>query len=385
VDEPVPDEAFDAVERWFTNRGIPNFIHDYSASEDVFTRAAPILTLVFVAELLGALNLEWPWWGNALAIAGGSAILAGALVISNLVRGRSAWSRPQTVGWPDLTLFVLVPPLLPLVFGGQSASAVATAIFNLGVVGVVYLAAGYGVVSMTRWAIGRLGRQIGDLFRLLVRALPLLLLFVTFLFINAEVWQVSATLTGPFFWATLGLFFVVGTLFIVTRLPREVGELADFESDDDVLAAAVATPAAALGRPVGLQSTPALSRREWANVGLVVLFSQGIQVLVVAALIAAFFVVFGTLAVRPDVTAAWTGATPHVLADLEFWGRAVPITEELLRVSGFLGAFSGLYFTVVAVTDQTYREEFHHEVVAEVREAFAVRAVYRAALSRPPA
>ena len=55
------------------------------------------------------------------------------------------------------------------------------------------------------------------------------------------------------------------------------------------------------------------------------------------------------------------------------------LTRELLHVSAFLAAFSGLYFTVVLLTDATYREEFLEEVLADVREAFAVRAVYLAA------
>ena len=43
-----------------------------------------------------------------------------------------------------------------------------------------------------------------------VRALPLLLLFTTFLFINAEVWQVAGTLAGPAYIATLSIFFLLG-------------------------------------------------------------------------------------------------------------------------------------------------------------------------------
>ena len=33
---------------------------DYSATEDVFTRAIPFLDVVFVVEILGAINLDWP-------------------------------------------------------------------------------------------------------------------------------------------------------------------------------------------------------------------------------------------------------------------------------------------------------------------------------------
>ena len=45
-------------------------------------------------------------------------------------------------------------------------------------------------------------------------------------------------------------------------------------------------------------------------------------------------------------------------------------------MSIFLAAFSGFYVSVYAVTDATYREEFFDRVAAELRQTFAVRAVY---------
>ena len=378
------DSAVAATERWFLSRGIPHFIFRYSASRDVFTRAVPVLSLVFVAEVLGALNFDWPVWANVLAGLGGIAVLVGGLATSNVLRHRRPLARPESVGTPDLAVFVLVPPLLPLLFGGQVRSAVLTAAGNLLLVAAMYATTSYGIVPMTRWGLGRVVRQLGDLFNLLVRALPLLLLFVTFLFINAEVWQVSGSLTGPFFWVTVALFVGLGTVFVVTRLPREIGRMASFESDGEVVDVAANTPAVALTPRRPVTPPPALSRREWLNAELVVLFSQGLQILLVAVLITAFFVLFGLVAVRVAVMESWTGAPAHVLAQFDLWGNTVHVTEELLRVAGFLGAFSGLYFTVVAVTDETYRAEFYEDVIAEVREVLAARALYLAAVLPDP-
>jgi hypothetical protein len=54
----------------------------------------------------------------------------------------------------------------------------------------------------------------------------------------------------------------------------------------------------------------------------------------------------------------------------------------LLRVAVFLGAFSGFYVAVYAVTDKAYREQFFDRVAGELRQTFAVRAAYLDALAR---
>ena len=59
------------------------------------------------------------------------------------------------------------------------------------------------------------------------RALPLLLLFVTFLFINAEVWQVSATLDGGVMWMTVLTFTAMAVGFLLVRLPEELDRVDD--------------------------------------------------------------------------------------------------------------------------------------------------------------
>ena len=43
---------------------------------------------------------------------------------------------------------------------------------------------------------------------------------------------------------------------------------------------------------------------------------------------------------------SWAGQV-HVLATLSFGHRELVLTEQLLRVAGFLTAFAGLNFTVV--------------------------------------
>lgn len=50
------------TERWFVQRGLPHFIDEYRATTDVWTRAAPFLTLVFLAELAFSLDEDREAW-----------------------------------------------------------------------------------------------------------------------------------------------------------------------------------------------------------------------------------------------------------------------------------------------------------------------------------
>ncbi|MCZ7527758.1 MAG: hypothetical protein M5U14_16100 [Acidimicrobiia bacterium] len=377
-------EAIAETERWFLRRGVPHFIDRYNASEDILTRIVPLLTLVFVVEVLLATKWGWAWWLNALAVAGGFGILLGGWALANRARGRPALARPVDVGPVEVVAFVVLPALLPFVFGGQVRDAVLTALANLLLLAAVFLVASYGLVPMTRWAAGRLGRELGAVLGLLVRALPLLLLFVTFLFVNAEVWQLASNLRWPAVLTVVALFAAVGTLFAAMRLPRQIGELTREEPWEDVRERVRGTPAAALVELAPPGASPPLGRRQWGNLGLVVLVSEGIQVILVSLLVGGFFVLLGFLAVSSDTAGAWLGHPPEVLATVELWDQEMVLTREVLKVAVFLGGFTGFFFTVSLLVDATYQQEFLQDLLDEVRESLAVRAVYLGALVREP-
>jgi hypothetical protein len=380
---PASPAAIERTERWFIERGVPHFIADYSASRDVFTRTLPLLTGIFLLEMLGALNLEWEWWINVLAVLGGLGFLLAVWAVANVLRNRKPLTRPQQVGRTELAVFVLAPAALPFIFDlEQWQSALTTAVANLALLGIIYLGTSYGLVPMTRWGAIYVARQVSSLFNLLIRALPFLLLFVTFLFIQVESWEVAGRLRGARFTALVLLFVVVGILFVVTRLPREIGQLAQFESWKAVCDLAAGTPAEELQPADAPAIDRPLSRRQWGNVSLVVLVATGVQVLLVSVMIGAFFVLFGMLAVPETTVASWVGvAKPDVIGGaITIGGDDYFLTAELLRVSGFLAAFSGLYFTVYVLTDAAYRTEFFDEVVGEVRVALAARVIYLAAV-----
>lgn len=317
----APDLA--RAEQWFVGHGLPYFVDDVRAEVHAGLRRRRLVAVGMVALGVGvAAGVGAGWWRRDVGVG-------------------------VTLG-SQLLLLVLV--------------AYAWTTLRAGVI--------------ARWAVRRTLKSLGFLFPLVTRALPLLLLFVTFLFINAEVWQVSATLDGSVMWLTVALFLAITVGFLLARLPEEL-DVFDAELDPDrVRAGCRGTPLEGWDTVVNPAQVgdDHIGGLQKANLVLVLLIAQLVQVLLLSLAMFAFFVAFGLLVMEPEVIKGWT-QTDHLTA-VPFFERA---NMELLRVSVFLASFSGLYFTVYAVTDETYRDQFFTGIKAELERAVAVRAVYLAA------
>lgn len=337
-------------EHAFRAAGLPSFIPERTAGQDVWSRSLPLLGLVFVAEVLGAIDLKLSLLTNVLLLAAAVTLLVGVLAGINAVRHRPLLARPTEAGRLEIAAFVLLPALLPLLLNGQPVSALVTALGNVVLLLLLYGVIGLGLVSIVRWSGRRLLGQLASAGQLVARALPLLLLFSVVLFINTEMWQVFAELPNGRVVLLVALLAALASAFIVVRLPKEVETLqADLVED-----------------------APPLDRRERVNVGLVLLVSQGLQVLVVAVAVGLFFVVLGLLAIPTSLVETWTGTAPTTLLGT---GSFV-VTAELLRVAVAIAGFSGFYYSIAVLTDTTYREEFASEITAEMRQSFEDRVAY---------
>lgn len=361
-------------ERRFRRAGLPLLIEDWSARTDAFNRAFPLLALIFVVELLGALNLDWSPWANLAAIGGALGFSLLAVVLVNRRRGRRALAIPEDLGPAELTAFVLVPALVPLLFNGQLTSALVTAAVNLAVLGIVALGFGFGIGSILLWTLRHLAGQLAVSLMLLARAVPLLLLFALVLFVNAEMWQVFGHMRDDSMIAVGVLLSVVVLAFLGVRIPREVrtleaGVAADLAAEEQDSAGVGGTTFVPLRRP------------QRANVGLVMLISHGLQVLVVTAAISAFFVVLGMLIIDAPTMESWIGTTGTTIWVPPDIGAPLLLTEELLRVALAIGALSGVYFAISVLTDGSYREEFLEELTDQMAQTFAARSAYLALLA----
>ena len=379
--QSTPGETIEATEAWFRRQGVPHLIEDYSTRRDILTRTLPFLIAVLALQILLNFSLDWPWWAGVLSVVGATAAVTAVWTGLNALRHRKLLSLPEEVGAVEVLVFLLTAPALNGFILGDWASAVGDIGVNALLLLGAYVTVGFALVPILRWGARRLIRDIGDVLGLFARALPLLLIFMTFLFVNAEVWQLAGTLERGLLGALIGLFALVAGAFLIFRLPLELSDLATFERPERVMELVQGTPVAGLGRSCGsLRMDAPLRRGQWANVGLVVLVALALRVLFVSTLVGVFFFIFGVIAMDWSKISSWTQNTPRVLLDVRWLGTAV--TVELLQVAIFLASFSGFYFMISVLTNREFRDEFFEEVVGDARRAFAVRAVYLGVLAQ---
>jgi hypothetical protein len=379
----MTEDQLRATERWFYRRGLPFLVEDYRSATDVWTRATPFLAVACVLLVLTAsINGSDPWW--TLAGLGSAAVVLALYAGGNIRRGRRWNALPRRVGWPFLAGFVAVPALAAAVSVGDWSAILESAGLAVAVLLVTWVVTRYAVLPLLTWAVRYTFRGIGDLYRLATRALPLMLLFITFLFINTEVWQVAGPLVGLRLWVVIGMFAVLGIGFILGRVPSETRMIESTTSAATVIEACQGTPLEGIAPKVaGIDAPVPLTRRQWANVGLVMTVAQLVQVTLFAAVVWAFFVVFGTIAIPVDLQTLW-------LADLStvdvVWalGDGHGVTRELLRTATFLGAFAGFYVTIYTATDTVYREHFYDRIRADLERSLCVRRVYVAVRDGAP-
>ena len=322
----MTDRARASAEAWFVDHGLPYFVDGIRTDVRRSLRPARLVLLAIAALAVGA-------------------------GVAALVR----------VG-------LEFPPAAAFIIGSQAFLAVL----------LVYGARGLRGGVITRWAGRRTFGSLGLLFPLVTRALPLLLSFVTFLFINTEVWQVASRLDGGVMWVTVLLFIGVAVGFLSVRLPEEL-EVFDEQLDAvQIRAGCRGTPLEAIAEACSVEQLDAeadhIEGLQKLNLVLVLLIAQLIQVLLLSVSVFAFFLLFGAVAIDPEVIRSWLGDVDSLQPVL---GREW-LSQQLLQVSVFLAAFSGLYFTVYAVSDGNYRKQFFSAILDELQQAISARAAYRA-------
>ena len=384
------------TERWFIRKGLPHLIEGYGATTGVMSRMIPALVALFFLETNLVFGERFAGWAQFGVWCGSAGILVAGGAVANRLRGRRLFQWPDRVGFVELGLFLVLPPVIVLLFGDSPGrDALAVLVLNVVAVYVIYLITSYGIVPMLRWGAVFMTRQIRQMVQLLARSLPLLLLFSLVIFLNAEMWQLAHDFVPVYYVIVVGMVLALSFVFLAIRIPLEVRSLAGFSSWQEVVDCSSATdappashpgflaaaresgpPAAGAGEPIPL-SAP-LDRSARANVALLLFVSALVRMLLVSLVVGVFFVILGLFTVRADTILQWTTQTElDPLATWHLFGGEMVLTWELLASAGVIAAVSALQFAVASLNDTAYREQFFNDVAAEIRSVLAVRAVYR--------
>jgi len=370
------------TEEWFVDRGIPHLIANYSATEDVWTRAITFLVAVFLGELFLTFGPEVGGWRQFGIFLLGLVIAFGSVAVANIFAGRKAFSKPNDIGLIELSLFVFVPSLLVFI-GGSSAwiGFESIIIINLLILGLTYVVVSWGIFPMILWGVKNMWNHLSELSILFARMVPLMLLFSAFLFINAELWQVASDFPISMFLTVIFSLLFLGCLFLFSSLKGVLGELTKFDSWSDVFSELNRTPLENMDRKFLMETTPdfSLGRAAQVNLRLRLLVGLITQMVLVGLLIFIFYVLFGLMTVQVETIEQWTtlssSKSVEVLS-MSYFGNEMVLTSLHLIVASFVAAFSSLQFAVSLITDEGYKSDFIAESDAEVREAIAVRAAY---------
>ena len=247
---------------------------------------------------------------------------------------------------------------------------------------VVYALRALQTGMIARWAGGRALGSLGLLVPLATRALPMLLLFITFLFINTEVWQVATPSARACSVGSVLFFGLAAVFFLVSRLGEELDEVDDLDDTEAVVAACRDTPLeddarelAARGEQLAVDSQ--VVGLEKANLVLALVIAQAVQVFLLAVAVSTFFVVFGAVAIDDDV-----------IEQLDRPRARLPLHQHLVSVSCSRSRSSSAR-SAASTSPSTrsptrrYRQQFFTEILRELERAVGVRAVYRDLQDRP--
>ncbi|HEY7050053.1 MAG TPA: hypothetical protein VH373_22755 [Jatrophihabitantaceae bacterium] len=215
----------------------------------------------------------------------------------------------------------------------------------------------------------------------MLQVVPLLLVALTLSFYSTEFWQTIGRLHGlPLVLTTL-LFLVLAAAFATRQGRPDLVRLAAFADADELHAALPARLATLVERELS-DETPQLRRRERANLIVISVLAQVITAAVIGLIVAAFFIVLGVITIDRVALVSWVGPRPSVLATWTIAGHHYVLSNEMLRVSAFLGAFTGFYFIVTSSTDEAMRADLTAGHERHVRTCLAVRRAYWDAVHR---
>jgi hypothetical protein len=361
-----------AAESWFLRRGLPSVLTTRARWRRLWPRSAPMLAaygtlqvcVLAVFSIVGGGDIEitdnptpaeWVVLG-IVALALPLMALVGWLVS----RLRGTGSRTVAAG-----ISVLIVACKALIVTGVS-ELLQEAI----VIAAVLLLTGCGVGSVVAWAVRMTFEHLSTVGTLAIRALPIVLL-TALVFFNTYVWLMAATINGRRLSLALAFLLAIAGAFVVSKTVERVRPMFKSTASLPEGSAGLAdTPFATMPDPSpGLP----LKKSERLNVVFLLATSQLVEIVVVALVGAAMYLILGLIILTPQLLNEWTHTYVSTATVL---GWTLPVPDSLIHMCLFLGALTFMYISARAVDDAEYRGMFLDPLIQDLHVALTARNRY---------
>lgn len=259
-------------------------------------------------------------------------------------------------------------------------------VFPLIVIGI-YLAIFLGVDTILGWSLKHAIHQLASLPPMIAKVLPVLMVSVLFIFVNADLWKLANGLSFPRTWAVvLGLMGLLAVFVVVTtsleRTARLLGryrgdDIARFSDNDYEHAAALEggiwnTAQDWVEEQKILEHRP-LKIAPWSNLIIIPMIGQIIQATLFMLLVFGFFMGFSSIAISDTTIESWMSIKPE---HLKILGVDTNINAVVIKVSMIVAVFSGLSFVAITSSDEKYARSFLKPMIEWIKHILIIRDIY---------
>ena len=251
---------------WFRKQGVPLIIPARQRALDAFPRSVPWILwagimhicyiflrdiLLFVVEdvkgslpnYIKALTSDSALSNEVLPVLVLGGIFLVMPVISGVFIALAHVLMVRTPRWVQITTGILTVLFAGILFtAGVFASSTldgldfvydGSQVFPLIVVGI-YLAIFLGVDTILGWSLKHAIHQLASLPPMIAKVLPVLMVSVLFIFVNADLWKLANGLSFPRTWAVLGLMGLLAVFVVVTTSLERTARLLGRSRGDDI-------------------------------------------------------------------------------------------------------------------------------------------------------
>lgn len=272
-------------------------------------------------------------------------------------------------------------------FSAQGPSAfVVTAIVNLLFLVLTWLIIALGLDRLAGWAVGSAFRNWQGIARAIVEGLPLLVAFVTFFSMSAELWQVAYKTGRLEFLSILALILILILLLMLFAATEEIGPeptmAANCVLDRLKKAAQVNSELTPLvraweDRPASgdVEAKSPLPRAAHRNAVAVFVVYEALIFLPLAAIAFVILFLICRLAVSRDVAAEWIFGDGREVEKSNFVGMA-QVDLPWPRVAAVLTLFALLYVAVEVISTDKRMDRFFGGAKSGMQDRLAMWMAY---------